>query len=319
MYTLYKPLMEITMSATAPAKLARSSRNTQYTERARFFDSGNAFAIKYPAVPRHIFLAERDRAFASDTATGLIDLDLSTVLELKYPATTPLILARYARIRAGESLSTAFHASGEIYYVIQGHGRTVGPDDRIDWNSGDSIFLPGGQKWTHAADEDSVLWVVTNEPQLAFQELGAPAYAGVPHAPVHFLSEQIEAQLEALHNSPGAEDMPGFAVVFSSDAMEHKRNIHPTMTLAMNSVPAGRMQRPHHHNSVAVTLCLESEGGYSITSGERIDWSRHAVFVTPPGEVHSHHNEGPAQNRILIVQDGGIYYHCRTMGFAYDT
>jgi len=88
--------------------------------------------------------------------------------------------------------------------------------------------------------------------------------------------------------------------------------------LAMNSLPAGKVQRPHHHNSVAVTLCVESEGGYSITEGERIDWSPHAVFVTPPGEVHSHHNEGPLLTKFLIVQDGGIHYHCRTMGFTYD-
>lgn len=307
------------MSTTAAVKPALASQNTKYTERARFFDSGNAFAIKEPAVPRHIFLAERDHAFAPDNGTGLTELDLSTVLELRYPATTPLILARYARIRAGESLATAFRSSGEIYYVIQGNGRTVGSDDQIDWNSGDIFFLPGGRTWTHAADEDSVLWVVTNEPQLAFQELSPPRGTEAPHAPVLFLSEEIEAHLEALYTSSRAEDIPGFAVVFSSDTMEHKRNIHPTMTLAMNSLPAGQVQRPHHHNSVAVTLCLESEGGYSITNGERLDWSRNAVLVTPPGEVHSHYNEGPVRNRFLIVQDGGFYYHCRTMGFAFDT
>ena len=307
------------MTATAAAKLAPLSRNTKYTERARYFDSSNAFAIKYPAVPRQIFLGERDHAFAPDTATGLIDLDLSAVLELEYPATTPLILARYARIRAGESLSTAFCSSGEIYYVIQGRGRTVGPDDRIDWNEGDSIFLPGGQTWTHAAEADSVLWIVTNEPQMAFLGLESPPPGRRAGEPVQFLAEQIDAQLEILHRNPGAEDTPGYAVVFSSESMEAKKNIHTTMTLAMNSLPAGQVQRPHHHNSVAVTLCVASEGGYSIVAGERIDWSPHAVFVTPPGEVHSHHNEGPVLAKYLIVQDGGIHYHCRTMGFTFDT
>ena len=306
------------MSATARVKLAQENRETPYAERARFFDSGNAFAIKYPAVPRHIFLAERDRAFAPDTATGLIDLDLSGVLELEYPATTPLILARYARIRAGESLSTAFRSSGEIYFVVQGEGSTLGQYDRIEWKAGDTVFLPGGEAWTHSANENVVLWVVTNEPQLAFQGLDPPPPERRAGAPVHFLAEQIDARLETLHRKPGAEDMPGYAVVFSSESMEAKRNIHPTMTLAMNSLPAGKVQRPHHHNSVAVTLCVESEGGYSITGGERIDWSPHAVFVTPPGEVHSHHNEGPVLAKFLIVQDGGIHYHCRTMGFAYD-
>ena len=137
-------------------------------------------------------------------------------------------------------------------------------------------------------------------------------------APVHFPGERVAAELEALHQAPDAGDMPGYAVIFSSESMEGIRNIHPILTLAMNSLPAGEEQRPHRHNSVAITLILDSEGGYSITEGQRIDWSRHAVIITPPGEVHSHYNEGPALNRFLIVQDGGFYYHCRTMGFTYE-
>jgi hypothetical protein len=41
---------------SAPAKA-----DSPYTRRARYFDSANAFAIKYPPVPCHQFLAERDR------------------------------------------------------------------------------------------------------------------------------------------------------------------------------------------------------------------------------------------------------------------
>ncbi len=40
-------------------------------------------------------------------------------------------------------------------------------------------------------------------------------------------------------------------------------------------------------------------------------------MITPPTELHSHHNEGRALALFLIVQDGGLYYHCRTMGFSY--
>ena len=310
------------MHATPAAKLENPSQETRYTRRARYFNSGNAFAIKHPAVPRHIFLAERDRAFAAETGTGLIGLDLSEVLELTYPATTPLILARYARIREGDSLSTAFRSSGEIYHVIRGRGKTGGPDDSLEWKAGDTIFLPGGRKWTHSAMEDVVLYVVTNEPQLAFEGLEPPrdGHDGTNGTmePVLYPGERIEAELEAIHKDPAAGEMAGYAVIFSSESMEDIRNIHPTMTLAMNSLPAGMIQRPHRHNSAAVTLLLDSEGGYSITEGQRIDWSRHAVMVTPPGAVHSHYNEGPALNRFLIVQDGGLYYHCRTMGFSYE-
>ena len=74
--------------------------------------------------------------------------------------------------------------------------------------------------------------------------------------------------------------------------IDNTRNIHPTMTLALNSLPAGRAQRAHVHSAVALNLCLQGEGCHSTVDGERKDWSRHAVLVTPPGAVHSHHNEG---------------------------
>ena len=91
----------------------------------------------------------------------------------------------------------------------------------------------------------------------------------------------------------------------------------PTLTLAVNQLPPGDFQRPHRHNSAAVTLSIQGENCYSLIGGERIDWQEHAVMVTPPGDVHSHHNDGDAQMICLIVQDGGLYYHCRTMGFEF--
>ena len=54
--------------------------DTPYTRRARYFDSSNAFALKYPPVPCHQFLAERDRALDPATGTALIPLDLSASL-----------------------------------------------------------------------------------------------------------------------------------------------------------------------------------------------------------------------------------------------
>ena len=79
-----------------------------FTDNARYLTSLDGFNIKRPAVPAHSFRAERDRALAPGTPTGLVPLDLSHTLGLGYPATTPFILSRYARIRAGETLDTAF-------------------------------------------------------------------------------------------------------------------------------------------------------------------------------------------------------------------
>jgi gentisate 1,2-dioxygenase len=54
-----------------------------------------------------------------------------------------------------------------------------------------------------------------------------------------------------------------------------------------------------------------------MVDGVRCPWTHWATLVTPPGAPHSHHNEGEAGARFLIVQDGGLHYHARTMGFEF--
>ena len=124
---------------------------TPYTQRARYYSSLDGFNIQKPRIPAHIFRAERDRAFDPATPTGLIACDLSRELEIGFPATAPLALARYARIRAGERLATRFAASGALYYVIAGSGESAQGGDVIAWDEGDAFCLPGGGETVHAA------------------------------------------------------------------------------------------------------------------------------------------------------------------------
>ena len=51
--------------------------------------------------------------------------------------------------------------------------------------------------------------------------------------------------------------------------------------------------------------------------GRRKDWAPWATTITPGVAVHSHHNGGNEQALFLIVQDGGLYYHTRAMGFEF--
>jgi gentisate 1,2-dioxygenase len=292
--------------------------DTPYTRRARYFDSGNAFALKYPPVPCHQFLAERDRALDPATGTAVIPLDLSDRLGTDFPATTPLILTRYLRVRAGDMLRTQLKASGELYYVIEGSGETRNGADRIAWGPGDVFCLPGGGESTHGAgDADCVLWLITNEPELAFEHLEPPRPDNAVTAPVHYPAAEIAHQLKRVGEKLKGQRAAGLALVFSSAEQARSRNVLPTLTLAVNQLPPGDFQRPHRHNSVAVTLCIQGRRCYSLIGGERVDWQAHAVIVTPPGDVHSHHNDGDQQMTCLIVQDGGLYYHCRTMGFEF--
>ena len=61
----------------------------------------------------------------------------------------------------------------------------------------------------------------------------------------------------------------------------------------------------------------ELDRRYSIVDGRRKDWSQWATTITPATSVHSHHNAGNSTAMFLIVQDGGIYYHTRALGFEF--
>ncbi len=303
--------------ADMPAQHA-SAPSSPAQARGRFFNTGNAFNVKLPPVPDHIFTAEPLKALDPATPTGLIACDLSQELACPFPATSPLVLARYARIRAGETLETDFAASGVICYVIEGSGITSGAGASIEWNAGDLFVVPGGSPFSHTAgNADAVLWVVTNEPQLAFENLRPPAPDAAPTDIVHFTGDEIQRQIELIYKVGRDEGIAGSALIFSAERQEATRNILPTLTLAMNSLPGGATQRPHRHNAVAVSLIIRGQRCYSIMDGKRKDWAPWATSITPPVSVHSHHNGGNEQAMFLIVQDGGLFYHARTMGFEF--
>lgn len=302
--------------AGMPVQHARAPRSNAEA-RGRFFNTGNAFNIVNPPVPDHAFTKEPLKALDDATPTGLIACDISGILGCPFPATSPLILARYGRIRAGESLTIDFAASGTIAYVIKGQGRAVTGAETIAWSEGDVFVLPGGQPTTLQADVTAVLWLVTNEPQLAFESLRAPAPGGSPTDLVHYRAEEIDRQIDLLYDIGRDSSIAGSALIFSAERQEATRNILPTLTAAMNSLPAGLVQPPHRHNSVAVSLVIRGDNCFSIIDGRRKDWSPWATTITPPVSVHSHHNEGTEQARFLIIQDGGIFYHVRAMGFEF--
>ena len=132
---------------------------------------------------------------------------------------------------------------------------------------------------------------------------------------IHYPTSEIKKQIDLIYKVGRGDDV-AMALIFSSSMQEETRNVLPTLTLAMNSLPAGGSQRPHRHNSVAVSLVIKGENCFSMIDGERKDWALWAPLL-PPVSVHSHHNEGDEQSMFLIIQDGGLYYHARAMGFEF--
>ena len=299
-----------------PQKSADPANEAQ--ARARYFNTGNAFNVQLPDVPNAVFADEPKRALDPDGFTGLVPCDASKMMECRFPATSPLVMAYYARIRKGEELITNFVASGVVHYVIEGAGRTEADGETVEWGPGDIFVTPGGCEQNHlAVDGHAVLWVVTNEPLLAFEQLQAPAEGFAPTEVVHYPADEIDRQIELIYETGRDEEIAGSALILSSTMQEASRNVLPTLTVAMNSLPPSVTQRPHRHNSVAVSLVIKGENCYSMIDGERKDWAPWATTITPPVSVHSHHNDGDEQAMFLIVQDGGIFYHARAMGFEF--
>jgi gentisate 1,2-dioxygenase len=286
--------------------------------RAIYHTPQNGFMTFLPKVPAHVFSAERDRAFDPATGTAFVVLDLSGPLATAYPATTPTLLARYARLQAGGALTLAARCSGEAYHVLQGRGSVVKGRERIDWRAGDTFCLPGGPSETVlSASEQAVLFLVTDEPAFAWSG-ASPAPEGLPAMrAVHYPADVARAEMARVQARVNTEKLTGKVVIFTSPGLEKAKTVTPTISLALNALEPGGDQPPHRHNSVALTLCLEGKGVYSLIDGERVDWQRHAVMVTPPLAVHSHHNRGRESMLSLVAQDAGIFYNARAIGFSF--
>ncbi|HUF22415.1 MAG TPA: cupin domain-containing protein, partial [Burkholderiales bacterium] len=272
-----------------------------------------------PPVPARQFLAERDLAFDPETPTAMIALEASDALNTAYPATTPTLLCRYLRIRAGEALRAALIASGEICYVMHGSGESRNAGDTIAWGEGDVFCFPGGGETVHHAGAgDCLLFMVTNEPLLSFERLRAPAPGQSGVEATHWPAAEIDRQFEAVYRRPITDNTTGHAVQFTTHRFAPGPITMPAINVSINTLAAGCDQRPHRHNGVAVTLALQGDGVYSTIDGRRIDWSDGAAQITPATMMHSHHNRGRQRMRSLVIQDEGLHYYTRTPGFSFD-
>ena len=297
----------------------RDETQTPYANRARYHTSENPFTFGYPPVPARQFLAERDRAFASATPTGAIALDAAADLGSPYAATTPTLLCRYLKIRGGEQLRTNFAASGAIYYVMAGGGESRSAADVITWGTGDVFCFPGGSETTHrAAARDSLLFVATNEPLLAFERLSPPVPQESVVDTVHWPAHEIERRFEEVWQRPASDNTTGYSVMFTTVALQPGYATIPSINVAINTLAAGGDQRPHRHNGVAVTLAIQGDGIYSMIGGQRVNWSTGAAQITPATLLHSHHNRGAKRMRSLVIQDEGLHHYTRTPGFSFD-
>ena len=308
------------LAGTDGDPLRSSARVHEYSRAANPIGAGIT-----PRIPLQAFPAS---LHTSVSETAVIPLDVSAELGMSGPATSPALCAAFVRIVAGTPLITAPESTSELVYVIAGSGTTATDDGSVEihWGRGDVFVLPAGLAATHRADADATWYRVTDEPLL--RHLGVtPSEPRFPAT--HFPAAWLDAELALVEAAPHAEDRNRISVLLATAEQTRTLTITHVLWAMYGVVPAGAVQRPHRHQSVALDLIIDApEGCYTLVGrtldgdGEivdpvRVDWESAGAFITPPGLWHAHHNESSESAYLLPIQDAGLHTHLRTLDIRF--
>ncbi len=299
-----------------------NSLNEQWAEQVVSWEYSAAATPDLNDVPIQPFPA----SLHEQGETRVITLDLSAELGTPYPATAPNLLANYIRICSGEQIRTAVAATSEVYFVMRGSGRTETADGVIHWRRGDAFTLPCNSGVTHIADADSALYWSHDAPLLQYmgvapqQPMFRPAY----YSRGYMLGEVAQLREAALR-----ERRNRIGIILGNPASAATKTMTHTMWSLFNLLPAGEVQKPHRHQSVALDLAVsagpdtytligrEIDAAGNIIDPVRVEWATNTVFVTPPGWWHSHHNESDQDAYVFPVQDAGLHTYMRTLDIRF--
>ncbi|MBM4058214.1 MAG: cupin [Planctomycetes bacterium] len=300
---------------------------TRLAEPARFYDyryASNPLADgALPPVPGVRFQA----MLHEQGPTRTIPLDASERLLCPGPATAPGLCANFVHVRPGESHFTAANATSHLFFVMRGEGTTRLPEGKeFSWQAGDLFTLPARSRALHSAAADAALYWVHDEPLLRY--LGAEAR--LPQfPPALYRRAEMRTALDAVIADPSSTSANRLSVLLGNRALAQTMTVTHVVWAMFGILPVAAVQAPHRHQSVAVDLVVDARPGcYTlvgsrldadgrITDGERFDWEPHAVFVTPPGLWHSHHNESGHPAHILPIQDAGLHTFLRTLDIRF--
>ncbi|MEL7223634.1 MAG: cupin [Cyanobacteria bacterium J06576_12] len=258
--------------------------------------------------------------------TRVIPLDISERLNCAGPATSPALCANFVRILAGDTLSTSFNATSQLFYVIRGQGRTKFEGSDIPWKTGDFVALPASDEAHHYALTDTALYLVQDEPLL--QYLGAKANTQ-RFKPTLYTSEASLKELDKVREEAKAVNRNRVSILLANKAMDQTLTVTHTLWAMLGVISVGSVQSPHRHQSVALDLILDCDPGcYTLVGTElnekgeiidpiKVDWEPYSVFITPPGYWHAHYNESAKEAHLLPLQDAGLHTYLRTLDIQF--
>ena len=297
-----------------------SAQAQRWEAQAQFKEYLSAVNPKMPKIDVEAFLSNLHES----GETRLIPFDLSNSLMTDYAATTPNLYAGYLRVTAGDSYTTQFVATSQMFFVVTGKGSTSIEAGEIHWKAGDLFTLPATGDAVHRASEDSALFWVNDAPLLAYLGV-APNTARFE--PVLYTKERLTEALENERAIGGAQQRNRLGVLLSNPNFPKTMTLTHTLWSLYNILPAGIVQKPHRHNSIAIDHCVKAGPNTYTMIGKELDengniinpikamWTPGSTFITPPGWWHSHHNDSDEDAIVLPIQDAGLIMNMQVLDF----
>lgn len=312
--------------------------NSQFqpdTKNSQAADEGDAVYFEYSKaanpisanlitrVPYHSFPTE----LASGGASRVVPLDLSEALGCEGPATGPGLCANFIRLNAGDNLSLKPNATSQVLYVIEGAGSVTQGEHHLEWGKGDFIALPGLSEAEFRSSMDSRFYYVHDEPLLRY--LGVTS-TSARFTPTLYPADVANAKLREATSDPRAQDRSRISILLGNRNFPQTRTVTHVLWAMYGILPAGSIQKPHRHQSIALDFIIDCPPGcYSLVgteldpSGEirnaaRIDWEPGLAFVTPPGYWHAHFNESTEEAFLIPIQDAGLQTHLRSLDIRFS-
>jgi gentisate 1,2-dioxygenase len=211
--------------------------------------------------------------------------------------------------------------------VLEGTGQLSWQGRDLAWQSGDLVVLPMGDTPLLEASSTSVLYWVHDGPLL--QHLGVQ-----PSQPrfeaTHYPASLLQRELDQLLADPTAARSNRLSVLLANADLPASRTVTHTLWAMLGVVPAGAVQPPHRHQSVALDLILDCDPGCYTLVGTELDshgqirnpqtiaWESGGAFITPPGYWHAHVNGSERMARLLPIQDAGLHTYLRSLDIRFS-
>ncbi|MCB1095840.1 MAG: hypothetical protein KDN22_09715 [Verrucomicrobiae bacterium] len=300
-----------------------STQNNTWAERIEYFEYTSAVNPEMPGIEVDVFPA----SLHTISESTVIPLDLSSRMGVDYPCTGPSLLANYVHISPGDAIQTSARASSQVFYCIRGSGYSESPEGVITWKKGDYFGVPGSWEMKHVATDDSAFYWVNDGPLLGY--LGVVSSES-RFRPVFYSAESLADALAKVRAENEGRNRNRNGILLANSDCPRTKTVTHTLWSLYNLLPRQSRQKAHRHNSIALDFCVTAgENTYTLI-GKKLDdegniidpiraaWSPGAVFVTPPGWWHSHHNESDEDAIVLPIQDAALHTHIQTLDIQFS-